>query len=54
VEEIEVPGDSLEKGLFTLPSGNTVTDFARLLLVLEGIDFTNSHQRKRFSLEKVA
>jgi transposase len=44
----------LEMGQYTLPSGNMVTDFARLLLVLEGIDLTDSHQRKRFSLEKIA
>ena len=44
----------LELGRFTLPSGETVTDFARLLLVLEGIDLSEARQRKRFSLKKVA
>lgn len=44
----------LELGQFTLPAGNMVTDFARLLLVLEGIDLTDSRQRKRFSLKKIA
>lgn len=42
----------LEQGHFTLPSGNMVTDFARLLLVLEGIDLSGSRQSKRFFLEK--
>jgi transposase len=42
----------LEQGRFTLPSGNMVTDFARLLLILEGIDLSGSKQRKRFSLKK--
>jgi transposase len=47
-------GKRLERGLFTLPPGNIVTDFARLLLILEGIDLSESRQRKRFSLEKIA
>lgn len=42
----------LEQGQFTIPLGNTVTDFARLLLVLEGIDLSESKQRRRFSIEK--
>jgi transposase len=44
----------LELGRFTLPKDSTVTDFARLLLILEGIDLTEARQRKRFSLKKVA
>ena len=47
-------GKRLEQGLFVLPSENMVTDFARLLLILEGIDLSQAQQRKRFSLEKVA
>jgi transposase len=41
----------LEQGRFQLPSGNMVTDFARLLLILEGIDLSGAKQRKRFYLK---
>jgi transposase len=44
----------LEQGRFKLPNGDMNTDFARLLLVLEGIDLSGSRQRKRFSLVKVS
>lgn len=44
----------LETGRFAIPATTTVSDFARLLLVLEGIDLSGARQRKRFSLEKVA
>jgi transposase len=44
----------LERGRFAVPAENTVADFPRLLLVLEGIDLSGARQRKRFSLEKVA
>jgi len=44
----------LEQGKFFHPVDAAPTDFARLLLVLEGIDLAGSRQRKRFSLEKVA
>jgi transposase len=49
----------LEQGRFSYsrePEGGTVVeamDFARLLLVLEGIDLAGSRQRKRFELKKV-
>lgn len=44
----------LETGRFAVPETTMVTDFARLLLVLEGIDLSGAQQRKRFSLDKVA
>lgn len=44
----------LEQGRFAVPTTNVIADFARLLLVLEGIDLAGSGQRKRFSLNKVA
>lgn len=44
----------LEQGRFFHPVDAAPTDFARLLLVLEGIDLAGARQRKRFSLEKVA
>jgi len=44
----------LEQGRFTIPNEGTVTDYARLLLVLEGIDLSGSRQRHRFSLKKFA
>lgn len=44
----------LELGKFTVPGENSIIDFPRLLLVLEGIDLSQSRQRKRFSLKKVA
>jgi transposase len=47
-------GKRLERGRFKYRSGTAPTDFARLLLVLEGIDLAGSRQRKRFSLKKVA
>jgi transposase len=40
----------LELGRFSIPE-DTVCDFARLLLVLEGIDLSGARQRKRFSLK---
>lgn len=45
-----VYGKRLELGRFAIPQTATVTDFPRLLLVLEGIDLTGAKQRKRFSL----
>ena len=47
-------GKRLEQGRFAVPSAATVSDWPRLLLVLEGIDLAGSRQRKRFSLNKVA
>jgi transposase len=47
-------GKRLEQGRFSVPQTDAVADFARLLLVLEGIDLAGSKQRKRFSLNKVA
>lgn len=47
-------GKRLERGRFSVPQTDAVADFARLLLVLEGIDLAGSRQRKRFSLNKVA
>jgi transposase len=44
----------LEQGRFFYQGDNVPTDFARLLLVLEGIDLAESRQRRRFSLNKVA
>jgi transposase len=46
-------GKRLERGRFAVPQTTTTADFARLLLILEGIDLCASRQRKRFSLEKV-
>jgi transposase len=43
----------LEQGSFTLPPADMITDFARLLLVFEGIDLSGSRQRRRFSLGRV-
>jgi len=44
----------LERGRFTYSTGvdgtHVVVDFARLLLILEGIDLSGSRQRKRFQL----
>lgn len=45
----------LEQGRFSYQSacpGTHEIDFARLLLVLEGIDLAGSRRRKRFHLEK--
>jgi transposase len=46
----------LERGRFAYRSSvdtpNGPQDFARLLLILEGIDLCASRQRRRFSLEK--
>jgi len=47
-------GKRLEIGRFAVPAANTVSDFARLLLILEGFDLSGARQRKRFSLGKVA
>lgn len=47
-------GKKIEAGRFFVPAKTEITDYARLLLVLEGIDLCGSRQRKRFSLEKVA
>ncbi|RQW00396.1 transposase, partial [bacterium] len=47
-------GKKLQIGRFAVPAVNTVSDFARLLLILEGIDLSGARQRKRFSLGKVA
>lgn len=47
-------GKRLERGRFFHQGDSVPTDFARLLLVLEGIDLSNARQRRRFSLEKVA
>lgn len=44
----------LELGQFAVPPSATVSDWPRLLLVLEGIDLAGAKQRKRFSLNKVA
>lgn len=44
----------LEQGRFFHEPDAAPTDFARLLLVLEGIDLSGSRQRRRFSLKKVA
>jgi transposase len=44
----------LELGQFAVPSSSTVSDWPRLLLLLEGIDLSGAKQRKRFSLNKVA
>lgn len=45
----------LEQGRFNYRlADNTPVDFARLLLVLEGIDLSGSKQRKRFSFNNVA
>lgn len=40
----------LELGRFFIPE-ETISDFARLLLVLEGIELSGARQRKRFSLK---
>lgn len=45
-------GKRLEVGRFCVPSENTVFDYARLLLILEGIELTGARQRKRFSITK--
>jgi transposase len=47
-------GKRLELGRFAMPAANMVSDFARLLLILEGIDLRGCRQRKRFSLGKDA
>ena len=47
-------GKRLEIGKFFVPAATEITDYARLLLVLEGIDLAASRQRRRFSLKKVA
>lgn len=47
-------GKRLERGRFTFRYDETPVDFARLLLVLEGIDLAGARQRMRFSLEKSA
>jgi transposase len=47
-------GKRLEMGQFAVPAVTAVADYARLLLVLEGIDLCGSRQRKRFSLDNVA
>lgn len=47
-------GKRLEQGRFFVPQTDAVTDFARLLLVLEGIDLAGARQRKRFSIKNVA
>lgn len=47
-------GKRLEQGRFSVPQRDTVTDFVRLLLVLEGIDLAGARQRKRFSIKNVA
>jgi transposase len=47
-------GKRLELGRFSVPQRDTVTDFVRLLLVLEGIDLAGARQRKRFSIKSVA
>lgn len=44
----------LERGRFFHQTQEVPTDFARLLLVLEGIDLSTARQRKRFTLENVA
>lgn len=44
----------LELGRFTIPKENSISDYARLLLVLEGIDLSTAQQRRRFSIKKVA
>jgi transposase len=43
----------LEQGRFYLPVDKSPSDLARLLLILEGIDLSESRQHKRFSLEKI-
>jgi transposase len=49
-------GKRLERGRFAYrgaePQQNSPMDYARLLLILEGIDLAGSRQRRRFSLEK--
>ena len=40
----------LELGRFFIPE-ETISDFPRLLLVLEGIELSGARQRKRFSLK---
>lgn len=52
-------GKRLEQGRFQLQhKSSTATDepvdFARLLLLLEGIDLSQARQRKRYQLKKVA
>jgi transposase len=44
----------LESGKFRRPVEDAPLDFARLLLILEGIDLAGAKQRKRFSIKKVA
>jgi transposase len=46
-------GKRLSRGRFSYRSEDPEIDFARLLLILEGIDLRGSRQRKRFLLEKV-
>jgi transposase len=47
-------GKRLERGRFSYRGEEPEMDFARLLLVLEGIDLAGSRQRKRFLMKKVA
>lgn len=47
-------GKRLSRGRFSYQSAEPEIDFARLLLVLEGIDLSGSRQRRRFMLKKVA
>jgi transposase len=47
-------GKRLSSGHFFYRSEEREVDFARLLLVLEGIDLRGSRQRKRLVLKKVA
>lgn len=46
-------GKRLSKGRFSYRHEEAQIDFARLLLVLEGIELAGSRQRKRFMLKKV-
>ena len=46
-------GKRLEQGRFFVPPTDVVADFARLLMVLEGIDLAGSKQRKRFSIKNI-
>jgi len=46
-------GKRLERGRFTFRPDDAPVDFARLLLVLEGIDLAGSRQRKRFLLNNI-